>query len=326
VATVTEADFDRIPGIFMPGQRVEDRRKTGLPHRVTVDSLGYRGDDFPRRKSEGEYRIVLVGDSGTWGDFVDDDEALPAQLEEQLSGSCTNVRVVNAGLGGSSILSQAHMVRRSLSIDPDLVLLRFNENDIDDLLQEPIWERIASNRAAKSRFPFSIAYPLLRQTAIWNLGLTVRARVRNRQTARAEAEARRSGRVGVSPSRNSPSPSSETDRREVYGRELESIRSDLSAAGVKFVFIVSPSHQTVAGTRDTELLDWANETARALGIPTIELLEPLVGSGREIEELYLLPRDGHASPLGYRIAAEALATELVSTHLPPRNCRSATHP
>ncbi|MEJ2343574.1 MAG: hypothetical protein P8Y10_15410 [Gemmatimonadales bacterium] len=68
VATVTAADFDRVPGIFKPGQRVQDRRKPDLAHWVTIDSLGYRGDDFPRRKPDGEYRIVLAGDSGTWGD------------------------------------------------------------------------------------------------------------------------------------------------------------------------------------------------------------------------------------------------------------------
>ncbi|MEJ2343573.1 MAG: hypothetical protein P8Y10_15405 [Gemmatimonadales bacterium] len=232
------------------------------------------------------------------------------------------------------------MIRRSLDIYPDLVLLKFNENDIDDLLQEPIWDRIASNRTAKSTFPFSLVYPVVRRTALWNLGLTVRARMRNRQVgmarAKARREARKTGPQGSSEKnradglpaagsrKGSRSDQSEAARRQTYRTTLESIRDDLNAEGIGFVLVVSPSHQTVAGKRDTELLDWVTEAAGELSIPTIDLLAPLVASGREIEELYLLPRDGHASPLGYRIAAEALASELAEEHLPADRCPSST--
>jgi hypothetical protein len=46
--------------------------------------LGYRGANFPAEKRPGAFRILAVGDSFTYGDFVDDGETLPARLEEAL--------------------------------------------------------------------------------------------------------------------------------------------------------------------------------------------------------------------------------------------------
>ena len=78
LATVSQRDFDRLPGLYVPEQHIFDRRVPALPHRITIDSLGYRGaDQFTRRKPPGEFRILMLGDSFTFGDFVNDEESLP---------------------------------------------------------------------------------------------------------------------------------------------------------------------------------------------------------------------------------------------------------
>src|SRR5213594_1062766 len=93
VATVTERQYQRVPGLFAPNQRLIDRRQRALPHEVSIDSLGYRGPDIARQKMPGEVRVLLVGDSFIYGDFVNDVQTLPAQLERRLRSSCGDVRV-----------------------------------------------------------------------------------------------------------------------------------------------------------------------------------------------------------------------------------------
>jgi hypothetical protein len=153
VATVSQEEFDRLPGIFRPNQTLIDRREPALPHRVTINSLGYRGPDLPRAKTPGECRIVLAGDSFTYGDFVDDTETLPAQLEGALRNQGVNVRAINAGLGGSTITDETHMLERALSVAPDLAIVVCAEEDFSRLgTDSPMWTRLATNRGSKSRF------------------------------------------------------------------------------------------------------------------------------------------------------------------------------
>src|SRR5439155_175083 len=80
---------------------------------------------------------------------------------------------VNAGLGGATITDEVELVQRALPLTPDLVVVVFSENDVTDLGQTPMWTLLAANRRAKSRFPLSLVYPVLRHTALWNLGLEV---------------------------------------------------------------------------------------------------------------------------------------------------------
>src|SRR5262245_52332309 len=88
LSTVHARDFARLSGMLAANQRVFDRSQPALPYHASIDSLGFRGQNFPRAKQAGELRILLVGDSFTFGDYVDDEETLPAQLQRHLPASC----------------------------------------------------------------------------------------------------------------------------------------------------------------------------------------------------------------------------------------------
>ena len=104
-----------------PEQSIVDRQIRALPYAVRIDSLGYRGVDFPRKKVPGELRVLAIGDSFTYGDFVDDGQTVPAVVQRQLERACGRpVTVVNAGVGGSTITTQIEMLRRAAAISPGL--------------------------------------------------------------------------------------------------------------------------------------------------------------------------------------------------------------
>ena len=304
VGTVSESDFPMVPGIFGPGQEIVDRQRPALPFGVRINSLGYRGHDVSLQKAAGELRVLAIGDSFTYGDFVDDELTLPAQLEKQLSRRCNRpVTVINAGVGGTTIDTHLEMMRRGWMASPDIVLLTFSENDVTDL-RDSAWVRLAANRRAKSRFPLSIAYPVLRHLAVWHFGLEVRARIRARHAPPAPASA--------SPGEER----SEIDAlRTEYRRLLLELAAEVHGRQATLVLAAFPSHWTVKGVRSAEQLSWLEQTAAEAGISTVSLLRPLQASGQPVESLYLLPHDGHASPRGNEVAVGAVAERFAALGL-----------
>ncbi len=80
------------------------------------------------------FRIVFVGDSVTFGYYVDEKETFPKVVEslmqaERIKGR--RVEIVNAGVSGlGSGNTLAHLKNRVLAWDPDLVVWGFYLNDV----------------------------------------------------------------------------------------------------------------------------------------------------------------------------------------------------
>jgi lysophospholipase L1-like esterase len=104
------------------------------------NSLGYRAGEFPRAKPPGEFRIVAVGGSTTYDEFIEDNEAIhTAQLEAILHArGYSRVRVINAGVPSyNSWESLINLQFRVLDLDPDIVIHYDNNNDAHARLVPP---------------------------------------------------------------------------------------------------------------------------------------------------------------------------------------------
>ena len=301
LSTVTDREFGKVPGIFAPGRRIVERSIPELEHIVTIDSLGYRGADFARSKAPGEWRILMIGDSYTFGSYVDDEATLPALVEAEVRKSCSrHVTVVNAGLGGSTISDQVRLLERALVLEPDVVVLTFSENDLMDLVGPTLWERLAANRSAKSRFPLSVVYPVARETALWNLLLRARSIQFTREVHAAAA----------TPGAESIDPAKQQELGEKYREHLTALSDTLAARRIPLLFAAYPGHWAVADSASSGLVEWALDAARAEGIQAVDLLTPLRESGLATTALFLLPHDGHPSAAGHAIAARVIARRL----------------
>jgi lysophospholipase L1-like esterase len=81
-------------------------------------------------KADDEYRILVLGDSITFCDYVSFDEAVTRQLEDRLGGRVPRVVVINAGLPGASASDELyHYLEIRDAVDPDLVLVGMYLND-----------------------------------------------------------------------------------------------------------------------------------------------------------------------------------------------------
>ncbi len=97
------------------------------------NSLGYRGDEVLSPKPPGQYRIVCMGGSTTYGDkFEEYFMSYPSLLEEELKlRGYNNVNVINAGAQGwSSCESLINFELRILDLEPNLIIVLHGINEI----------------------------------------------------------------------------------------------------------------------------------------------------------------------------------------------------
>jgi len=89
-------------------------------------------------RSEGEFRILAIGESTTFGLGVDREMAYPEVLERNLNqGSGKKIVVVNVGVPGQTSTSILRNIRYQLDkYRPHLVLSLFGANDINEALND----------------------------------------------------------------------------------------------------------------------------------------------------------------------------------------------
>ena len=100
---------------------------------VRTNSYGLRGPDPVIPKPAGTTRILMVGDSYTFGFPVRDEETFSVLIQQALQAHGWPVDVVNAGVSGSSpTLHYLALRDQFLAFEPDLVILWFDLGDVQE--------------------------------------------------------------------------------------------------------------------------------------------------------------------------------------------------
>jgi lysophospholipase L1-like esterase len=97
-----------------------------------VNALGFRDDEFALEKMPGEFRIIALGDSCTFGDGVANWETYANVLEDLLLAADPErpVQVINAGVPGyTSYQVHTYLAEKLLAYQPDLVVVYVGFND-----------------------------------------------------------------------------------------------------------------------------------------------------------------------------------------------------
>jgi len=118
---------------LVPNARVVIRNHYLSKKHVTMDinSLGFR-DVEPAPRQPGELRILALGDSITWGDYLQADETWVERAERHLGKALPGRRVgvINAGVGDIGLKEELDLLEETgLSLAPDLVVVGFYLND-----------------------------------------------------------------------------------------------------------------------------------------------------------------------------------------------------
>jgi lysophospholipase L1-like esterase len=304
-----------------------------------ISAQGLNDDPVQVPKPPGEFRILVLGDSFVEATEVARAENFCQQLERLLTArQPRKVRVINAGVSTySPLLEYLYFTRELVQYEPDVVVQAFFANDVfDDMRYTQVAQldgqglpvavpprdewlvldrgqpREESNRQQWAfRHPVSESSPwLARQfylAALVRHGLAVW----------------RLKRAGTTPPVNDEffiledSPNlakAQQEGWELTRRYIGLLKAACDRAGARFFLSSAPIASQVYGHttydhfffkgRPTDA-DQAHlrEIAAELQVPFLDLLTPLRTAG---EGLYY-PRDGHWTPKGHRVVAEALA-------------------
>jgi len=112
--------------------------------RITTNGLGLRGREIRENELEEQpTRVLVLGDSYTFGVYVDDDETYCAVLEAQLRELGKQTLVLNAGYASGFETDEQYcwLANAGLSLTPNVVVLGvFAGNDIMNLRPE-LWAK-----------------------------------------------------------------------------------------------------------------------------------------------------------------------------------------
>lgn len=101
---------------------------------ITINTLGFRGDEIAVEKPPRTIRIAAVGASTTFCAEVSRDEATwPSQLQQRLRVAHPDIgiEVINAGVPGYGVAeSHRNLIGRVLPLNPDIVIYYEANNDL----------------------------------------------------------------------------------------------------------------------------------------------------------------------------------------------------
>lgn len=148
----------------------------GVP--VHINSLGFRDDrEYPVAKGPSTFRILVLGDSVTFGHGSVAEHTYPFLLDQKLKAWRPDVdwQVWNLGVPGYNTSQElAHLLQVGPVYKPDLVVVGFFENDVVDNYEvEPaalIDRTVASLKSFLRRHVYSVElYRRIYLTAAWAL-------------------------------------------------------------------------------------------------------------------------------------------------------------
>lgn len=104
---------------------------------VYLNSFGFRDEEFSYNKSNQTFRIAIVGDSVTFGLYINDSSKMFSELLEfYLKDDNLEYEVYNFGIGGYSTLQETILINETvLEFKPDMIIIIYILNDIDEEVQ-----------------------------------------------------------------------------------------------------------------------------------------------------------------------------------------------
>ena len=111
--------------VLIPNQKSET---------LSINSLGFRGDEISEIKPDNTFRIFMLGGSTMFGHgATSDDTTIPGYIQNMLQDKSYNyeIQVINAGIQGADSFDEANILEtKILQLNPDLVIIYDGWNDL----------------------------------------------------------------------------------------------------------------------------------------------------------------------------------------------------
>jgi hypothetical protein len=250
-----------------------------------INQWGYRGADFAQAKPPGVYRIVILGDSFTFGEGTPESAIYAARLDAALRERTIDgrrIEVVNLGMpaedSGTELLTYGEFAR---TLAPDRVVLQWHTNDFpatsvqkDHLRLIGMQYREMFANAAEYRWSRLLSALYVRS----RMGAISRDLVK---TTSAELEA---GRASFD--------------------DIGRLRQRALADGAAFTLLIFPELVRFTDYPYAAIVNSLRRYCAEEKIAFVDLL-PLLARHRDAD-LWVHETDHHPNPVAHAIAADAL--------------------
>lgn len=291
------------------------------PYKVKINQLGLRtvGGDldmgFPevmQRKT----RILALGDSLTFGLFVDDENTFPWRLQQMINENGKDAIVLNAGIGGGTVTDYLYYLKvRGLQFKPQVVTLNFCTNDFGEMnrekplyqmqIEEGVFDLFETVKLAKFMRVFR-KFELEHRYQRW-LKKTkddeVREALKNKSQDIDDILKVAVYHAGTPVT--DPYSEELTEYWQRYFQTLDDVNALVKENGAKLLFIIYPDFATVYNYGKANYQEILLKHLKQKDIDYVDLRPVFQQNKAEILEIYNdLPRDFHLSGYGNSILAE----------------------
>lgn len=307
----------QIPGIFKPGQdflRV-DMFKEKLPYRIFINSKGLRGKDFELKKKNDTFRILCLGDSYTFGVYVNQGGTYPEQLESVLNNgeNITKFEVINGGVSGYTLSDEYDFFKNKLhKLEPDMIIVGFVMNDVSDYSRSlSSWESQQRNAEfwAERKYTSFIRNFLI-DTSIYNGGRILLAYMKVK-----------GGQSETTPNEykynivNDEYDNNTIELWNKYFKTMAKFKKDLDEKGIRLLLMVFPVYAQIHENATVHPQKYLMKRCSEIGVETLDLAAVFRESAGEGKKLFNMPIEDHPTSEGYFITAKAIKKYLSDSKL-----------
>jgi GDSL-like lipase/acylhydrolase family protein len=253
---------------------------------IRHNALGFRDREIPPKSNR--YRIVVVGDSFTWGQGVEERDRFSNLIEQSLGAQ---YEVFNFGRPGNNMPEHLEVLAQALTVAPHFVLLQLYINDFETVAMErPQPKPLLPDAWDRTLEQSSILYDLARNQ--WN---TIQEKIGITDSYARYME------------RNLRDPNS-LNARLAYGQLAEFFeRARGAKVGAGSVLFPAPDALGPYGRGYPfgYLHDGVRRICAEQQVPCLDLL-PFYSTIADPKTLWVSPFDAHPNAVSHRRAAEEI--------------------
>jgi len=287
---------------------------------VRINSKGLRDAQRPYRKPRGVTRILLLGDSFTFGYGVEERERFANVVQQKLNAGARRYEVINAGVPSWGTADQLLFLREEgLKYQPDIVAVCFYENDVHDNLERDLFvvrngELVATTRQKQQTAPRAGTItrdPFNDKILDISREQSAPATQSAPRTSRliAHSHLARMVRLALFSRKAAEIPASVERRKTAQiltAKLFDEINRECAKAGATFKLILIPDKSYFARSKKSTLWKfpilekWKSQQPHRV----LDLLPPLAKTAPP-QSLYF-PKDAHLNTRGNVVAAAAM--------------------